>query len=63
MTGDKSMSKQDDLVLDIVNICKRNGIESFQAVQVFADPTILGKVVHDLETAESVPQQFKNEVQ
>ena len=57
------MSKQDDLVLEIVAVCYRNGIESFQAVQVFADREVMEKVVHDLETAESVPQEFKNEVQ
>jgi len=57
------MSKQDDLVLDILTICNRHGIESFQAVQVFADPELLGEVVKTLETTESAPQQFKNEVQ
>jgi len=49
-------TKQDDLVLDIVIICNRHGIESFQAVQVFADPQLLGKVVATLETTESIPQ-------
>jgi hypothetical protein len=57
------MSKQDELVLDMVAICNRHGIESYQAVQVFADQDLLREVVHDLETAEAAPPTTLNEVQ
>jgi len=57
------VSKQDELVLDILTICNRHGIESYQAVQVFADPELLGKVVQELETAEEIPPTTLNEVQ
>ena len=49
------MSKQDELILDMVAICNRHGIESYQAVQVFADRELLGKVVQELEIAEATP--------
>jgi hypothetical protein len=49
------MSKQDELILDMVAICNRHGIKSYQAVQVFVDRELMGKVVQELEIAESKP--------
>jgi hypothetical protein len=63
MAGDKSMSKQDELVLDILTICNRHGIESYQAVQVFAYQDLLREVVQELETAEAASPIILNEVQ
>lgn len=48
------MSKQIELITDIVAVCNRHGIESFQAVQVFADQELLGEVVRSFETTEAM---------